>query len=389
MEFLNQELDRLRANDLFRQLHRLNGPQTARTIIDGKSMLLLASNSYLGLTTHPKLKAAAIEAIERFGTGSGGSRLTTGNYSVHEELEEKIAEFKETEAAIVFNTGYMANLGVITALVGSEDAVFSDEYNHASIIDGCRLARTQVRVYRHNDMEHLAWLLADHPQVRRKLVVVDGVFSMDGDIAPLDKIVDLGERYDAMVMVDDAHATGVLGKNGAGTTEHYALKGRVHIQMGTLSKALASEGGYIAGSKTLIDYLRNKSRSFIFSTALPPADMAVATAAIDIVVAQPEIRKQLWENVQYLRDGLANLGFQLMPGETPILPILIGDAGQTVRMAQKLVENGVFAPGIRPPTVPAGSSRIRVTVMATHTREDLDEAIEVFGRVGRELGVIR
>jgi 8-amino-7-oxononanoate synthase len=389
MEFLNQELDRLRANDLFRQLHRLNGPQTARTIIDGKSMLLLASNSYLGLTTHPKLKAAAIEAIERFGTGSGGSRLTTGNYSVHEELEEKIAEFKETEAAIVFNTGYMANLGVITALVGSEDAVFSDEYNHASIIDGCRLARTQVRVYRHNDMEHLAWLLADHPQVRRKLVVVDGVFSMDGDIAPLDKIVDLGERYDAMVMVDDAHATGVLGKNGAGTTEHYALKGRVHIQMGTLSKALASEGGYIAGSKTLIDYLRNKSRSFIFSTALPPADMAVATAAIDIVVAQPEIRKQLWENVQYLRDGLANLGFQLMPGATPILPILIGDAGQTVRMAQKLVENGVFAPGIRPPTVPAGSSRIRVTVMATHTREDLDEAIEVFGRVGRELGVIR
>jgi predicted pyridoxal phosphate-dependent acyltransferase len=388
MEFLNQELDSLRANDLFRQLRRLNGPQTARTIIDGKSMLLLASNSYLGLTTHPKLKAAAIEAIERFGTGSGGSRLTTGNYALHEELEAKIAEFKETEAAIVFNTGYMANLGVITALVGSEDVVFSDEYNHASIIDGCRLARTQVWVYRHNDMEHLAQLLADNSQARRKLVVVDGVFSMDGDIVTLDKIVDLGERYDAIVMVDDAHATGVLGKNGAGTTQHYGLKGRVHIQMGTLSKALASEGGYVAGSRTLIDYLRNKSRSFIFSTALPPADMAVATAAIDIVVAQPEIRKQLWENVQYLRDGLANLGFPLMPGETPILPILIGDAGQTVRMAEKLAENGVFAPGIRPPTVPAGSSRIRVTVMATHTRVDLDEAIAVFGKVGREIGVI-
>lgn len=388
MEFIKQELAQLREHNLFRQLRRIDGAQSARTMIDGKPVLLLASNSYLGLTTHPELKAAAIDAVARYGTGAGGSRLTTGNFSLHEELEATIADFKETEAALVFNTGYMANLGVISALVGPEDVVFSDQYNHASIIDGCRLAKTRTAVYKHNDMEHLSHLLHEHRSVRRKLIVTDGVFSMDGDIAPLDQIVEIAEQHAAMVMVDDAHATGVLGSMGGGTTQHFGLKGRVHIQMGTMSKALASEGGYVAGSYDLITYLRNKARSFIFSTALPPADMAAAKAAIDVIQKEPALRKRLWENGVYLREGLTALGFTLLPGETPILPIMIGDTGQTVRMAQQLLENGVFAPGIRPPTVSPGTSRIRVTVMATHSRSDLDEAIAVFAKVGRELGII-
>jgi glycine C-acetyltransferase/8-amino-7-oxononanoate synthase len=282
----------------------------------------------------------------------------------------------------------MANLGVISSLTGPEDVVFSDQNNHASIIDGCRLSRAKTAVYRHKDMEHLDYLLHEHHGARRKLVVTDGVFSMDGDIAPLDQIVEIAERHGAMVMVDDAHATGVLGLKGGGTTQHFGLKDRVQIQMGTLSKALASEGGYVAGSGEIIDYLRNKARSFIFSTALPPADMAAANAAIDVIREEPALRERLWENVAYLRKGLTLCGFSLPAGETPILPVMIGDAALTMHMAQQLLENGIFAPGIRPPTVPPGTSRIRVTVMATHSKEDLDEAIAVFKKAGRELGII-
>lgn len=388
MELIKQELAQLRANNLFRRLRRMDEAQSARTIIDGKPVLLLASNSYLGLTTHPKLKAAAIDAVERYGTGAGGSRLTTGNFALHEELEAAIADFKETEAALVFNTGYMANVGVISALMGPEDMVFSDQYNHASIIDGCRLARTRAAVYRHKDMAHLARLLQEHHGARRKLIVTDGVFSMDGDIAPLDQITDLAERHAALVMVDDAHATGVLGVRGGGTTQHFGLKGRVHIQMGTLSKALASEGGYVAGNGDVIDYLRNKARSFIFSTALPPADLAAAKAALELISGDPALLKRLWANVRYLYAGLTAAGFRLLSGETPILPLVTGDAVLTMRMAQRLLEEGLFAPGIRPPTVPPGTSRIRITVMATHSGPDLDEAIAIFGKVGRELGII-
>jgi len=387
MDFIRQELDDLRKSNLFRQLRTMDGPQAARTVIDGKPMLLLASNSYLGLNTHPSIVAAMIKAIERYGTGAGGSRLTTGNYLVHEELETTIARFKKTEAAIVFNTGYMANLGVIAALTAAEDIVFSDEFNHASIIDGCRLTKARVVIYRHNDMDDLERLVGEN-QARRKFIITDGVFSMDGDVAPLDRIVQLAERHGAIVMVDDAHATGVLGGTGAGTTQHFGLKNRVHIQMGTLSKALASAGGYVAGSQDLIDYLRNKARSYIFSTALPPSDIAAAQAAIQVVKDEPGLRKALWKNVRYLHLGLSNLGFKLMPVESPILPVIIGDAGLSITVAQKLAQNGVFAPAIRPPTVPLCSSRIRVTVMATHTQDDLDEAIDAFGKVGSELGIV-
>lgn len=388
MDFIKQELARLRDSNLYRRLRRMDMAQSARTVVDGTPVLLLSSNSYLGLTTHPKIKEAAIGAVRRYGTGAGGSRLTTGNYPPHAQLEEAIARFKETEAALVFNNGYMANVGTISALTGPGDVVFSDQYNHASIIDGCRLARAKVAVYRHRDMEHLVYLLREHSQARRKLIVTDGVFSMDGDIAPLSCIVDLARQYDAMVMVDDAHATGVLGVRGGGTAQHFGLTSSVHIQMGTLSKALASEGGYIAGSRDLIDYLRNKARSFIFSTALPPASVAAAQAALRIVAEEPCLRQQLRQNAAFLRRGLSILGFSLLPGETPILPLLIGDAEKTMVMAQRLLEEGVFAPGIRPPTVPDGTARIRVTVMATHTGDDLEEAIAAFGKVGRELGII-
>lgn len=388
MDFIKQELAQLRAANLFRELWRIDGAQTARTVIDGQAVLLLASNSYLGLTTHPAVRAAAVAAVERYGTGAGGSRLTTGNFALHEELEAAIAGFKGTEAALVFNTGYMANMGVISALMGPETVVFSDQFNHASIIDGCRLARTPTAVYRHNDMEHLALLLREHCHVRRKLIVTDGVFSMDGDIAPLDQIVELSERYAALVMVDDAHATGVLGAQGGGTAQHFGLKDRVHIQLGTMSKALASEGGYVAASHDMIDYLRNKARSFIFSTALPPADMAAAQAAIAVIEREPALLRQLRENAVYLRAGLTAAGFSILAGQTPILPVMVRDAALTVQMTQQLLKNGVFAPGIRPPSVPSGSCRIRVTVMATHSRADLDEAIAVFAKVGRELGIV-
>lgn len=389
MNFIKEELARLREDNLFRRMRRIDGGQSAWTVMDGKRVLLLASNSYLGLTTHPALKAAAVAAVERYGTGTGGSRLTTGNFLLHEELERTIAGFKETEAALVFNTGYMANLGVISALTGPEDAVFSDQFNHASIIDGCRLSKAKVKVYKHKDLDHLRQLLRAAQQgVRRKLIVTDGVFSMDGDIAPLDRIVELAEAHDALVMVDDAHATGVLGAKGGGTVQHFGLKGRVHIQMGTLSKALASEGGYVAGSQDLIDYLRNKARSFIFSTSLPPADMAAAQAAIGVILEEPARRRQLWDNVRYLHTGLSALGFTLPPEETPILPLLLGDAGLAMHLAEHLLAQGVFAPGIRPPTVPPGTSRIRITVMATHTRADLDKALAAFENAGRALGII-
>lgn len=388
MDFIKQELAQLRENNLFRRLRRIDGAQSARTIIDGKPVLLLASNSYLGLATHPRLKAAAVAAIEQYGAGTGGSRLTTGNFSLHEELEAALAHFKETEAVIAFNTGYMANLGTMSALAGPQDVILSDEFNHASIIDGCRLSKAKTLVYRHKDMDHLRQLLRELRGARRKLIVTDGVFSMDGDVAPLDKIVEIAGEHKALVMVDDAHATGVLGARGGGTVQHFGLKGRVHIQMGTLSKAVASVGGYVAGSRDLIDYLRNKARSFIFATSLPPSDAAAAKAALEVILAEPALREQLWANVRYLRTELTNSGFTLLPGETPILPLMIGDAGLTVRMAEHLLAKGVFAPGIRPPTVPTGTSRIRITVMATHTRADLDEAIAAFQSAGQALGII-
>ncbi|MBF7082988.1 8-amino-7-oxononanoate synthase [Desulfallas sp. Bu1-1] len=388
MNFLLDELATLKSGNLYRTLKQIDGSQAARTIVDGRDCILLSSNNYLGLTEHPEIKAAMKEAIERWGAGSGGSRLINGNLGPHVELEREIARFKGTEAAIVFNTGYMANVGVITALTGKEDVIISDELNHASIIDGCRLSRAEVKIYRHKDMNHLQEILQQTRKYRRRLIITDGVFSMDGDIAPLPEISALADKYEAIVMVDDAHATGVLGNRGTGTAEYFGLEGKIPIQMGTLSKALGSCGAYVAGQFELIDFLRNKARSFIFSTALPPAVIAASIAAIKVVRNHPEIRKKLWENACYLRAGLEKQGYRILAGESPIIPVFIGDETKTMQLTNCILEKGVYVSGIRPPTVPPGTSRIRVTVMAIHSREDLDEALDAFKQAGKETGVI-
>jgi len=333
MNFVVEEMKELFRKGSYRQMRRLDGPQASRTVIGGKECILLSSNNYLGLTEHPEVKEAAKLAVERWGTGSGGSRLITGNYALHEEMEKEIARFKRAEGAITFGSGYMANFGVIQALVGRGDVVLSDELNHSSIVDGCRLSRAEVKVYRHRDMEHLEKILRQAKGYRRRLIVTDGVFSMDGDLAPLPDIVALSGQYDAFVMVDDAHGTGVLGRRGAGTVEHFGLEGKVQVQMGTLSKALGSAGAYVAGTRELIEYLRNKTRSFIYSTAPPPAAVGAALAALRLVERQPEIRARLWENARYLRLGLKRMGYKVPSEDSPIIPVLIGDAAKTMHLA--------------------------------------------------------
>lgn len=375
----------IRAKGRYRSLKTIEGEQGPRVSMAGREVVLLCSNNYLGLANHPRLRQAAKAAVDRYGTSSAASRLVSGTMSLHQELEDTLAKFKGTEGALVFNCGYMANVGTISSLVGPGDVVFSDELNHASIIDGCRLSRAKVAVYPHNDMNALEDLLKKE-KGNRRLIVVDGVFSMDGDIAPLPEIAGLAEDYGALLMVDEAHATGVLGERGAGTVEHFGLTERVPIQMGTLGKALGGFGAYVAGSGILREYLINRARSFIFTTALPPADMAVAMEAIKIVQEEPERRRRLHENVAYFVDGLESLGFDVTNNHTAVIPVIIGPEDKTMEMSQKLLEKGVFVAGIRPPTVPPGTSRLRVTLMATHTREDLDLALKAFEEAGRELG---
>jgi 8-amino-7-oxononanoate synthase len=388
VERIIKSLETIREKGLYRELRYLEAAQGPYSVIDGKKVLLLSSNSYLGLCIDERLKHSAIKAIEKYGVGSGGSRLTTGSYDLHRELELKIAQFKGTEASLVFNTGYMANLGTITALADRDWVIFSDSLNHASIIDGCRLSGAKTVVYRHTDMDDLHAKVKEH-QGRQGLIVTDGIFSMEGDIAPLPEIVSIAKRYKLLVMVDDAHATGVLGTDGAGTPEHFGLKGGIDIQMGTLSKALAGEGGYVAGRQCLIDYLRNKARSFIFSTALAPHTIAVSLKAIDIVMNEPEPRRALIANSLWFQDGLKSAGFRILEGITPIIPIIIGEAGAAVRFSSYLLDQGIYIPAIRQPSVPAGTSRLRATLMATHTREDLEGALQKIIQAGRELGLTK
>lgn len=388
--FLEKELELLKESHLYRQLpgplEVFTGP---RANINGQEVLLFSSNNYLGMSHHPRVKAAAKEAVERWGTGSGGSRLTTGNFVLHRQLEERIALFKGTEDAIVFSSGYLANLGVISALMGRGDLVLSDELNHASIIDGCRLSRATVKVFRHRDVAHLRdILLAERNSYRRCLIVTDGVFSMDGDIAPLPYLLQLAEEFQALLMVDDAHATGVLGKRGAGTVEHFGLEGKDIIQMGTLSKALGSEGGYVTGNAILVDYLRNRARSFIFSTALSPPVVAAAIAALDVLEEEPHLLDQLHANVCQLYRGLKEMGFEVLPTESAIIPLMVGEANRALALSEALAEKGVFVPAIRPPTVPEGTSRLRITVMATHKPEDIQRALEAFLWAGKNLRLI-
>lgn len=382
-----QTLNDLKARHLYRDVTEYTPLDGGHVLWQGRRCLLMASNNYLNLTHHQEVQQAAVEAVQRYGTGSGGSRLTTGTHPLFGALENEIAAFKGTEAALVFNTGYMANVGTVSALVGPGDTVFSDALNHASIIDGCRLSRANVVVYRHADVDDLAAKLAAVTTGRR-LVVTDGVFSMDGDIAPLAEIVALAKRYDALVMVDDAHATGVLGQHGTGTAEHAGVKGLVDVQVGTLSKALAAEGGFVAGSRDLIAFLRNRARSFIFSTALAPATVGAALAAVRVLRRNPALPAQLRDKAAYFRAGLTAAGFRVPPGITPIVPVLVGDAALTMEFARRLEEAGVIVSGIRPPSVPPGTSRLRLTVTAAHTRQDLDEALAAMAAAGRELGLV-
>jgi predicted pyridoxal phosphate-dependent acyltransferase len=380
-----EELKELKQKDLLRAMRRIDSAQGPRVKIDGREIILLSSNNYLGLADHPKVKEAAIKAIEKYGFGSGASRLISGNMSLHEELEERLARFKGVEATLIFNSGYTANTGVIPAIVSNGDFIYSDELNHASIIDGSRLSRAEIRVYPHKDMNVLEDLLKKEKGKGRKLIITDTVFSMDGDIAPLKEIYELSRMYDAILMVDEAHATGVLGKKGRGAIEHFGLENNDIIQMGTLSKALGTFGAYIAGSKELINYLTNKARSFIYTTSLPPTVASASIEAINIIDEDGSLIKRLWDNRKMFLEGLHSLGLNTLGSETPIIPVFIGDAPKALKIAQLLFEQGVYAPAIRPPTVSEGSSRIRTTVMATHMKEDIEKALMVFERVINEL----
>ena len=378
-DFVDEELACRGEAGLLRRLRRVDSAQDTWLTIDGRRVLLMCSNNYLGLANHPALAAAAVQAAAEWGVGSGASRLISGSMRLHHQLEDELSALKGSEAALLFSSGYQANLGAITTLVRNGDAVFSDELNHASIIDGCRLSHAKVVVYPHRDMAVLEERLR-HTRARRRLIVTDSIFSMDGDAAPLAQICDLAERYEAMVMVDEAHATGVLGAHGGGLVEALGLQPRVTVQMGTLGKGLGSFGAFVTARRAVIDLLINTARSFIYTTALPPPVVAATLAALEIVRREPERRTRLHANAVTLQNGLRRLGLHVGSEASHIIPILIGDAEETMRLSEALLADGVFVQGIRPPTVAAGTSRLRATVMSTHSDEDLQVALVSFER---------
>ena len=389
MLHFDEELKTLDKAGLYRSMVSLSSQSGPRATIDGRSVLLLASNDYLGLAAHPRMKARAQEAAAQWGTGAGASRLISGNTILLDELEDCLARFKDTEAALVFNTGYMANVGLLQALAGPDDVIFSDELNHASIIDGCRLSRARVEVYPHRDTEALAALLKKCGHARRRIIVTDGIFSMDGDLAPLPELAALARGCDATLIVDDAHGTAALGPTGRGALEHFGLAGSPDIiVMATLGKALGGFGAFVAGSRDLREYLINRARSFIFTTALPPSVVASAMEALQIVEDEPERRRRLLENAAFMHEGLKALGFNTLDSRTHIMPVLIGAPDKAVAMARRLFEEGIFIQAIRPPTVPQGASRLRITVMATHEGQDLEWALAMIGKTGKKLGII-
>ncbi|HXR31844.1 MAG TPA: 8-amino-7-oxononanoate synthase [Solirubrobacterales bacterium] len=381
-----ERLEELRDRGLHRRLRLVEGPQGPRVLLDGRQVLLLCSNDYLGLAGHARVREAAAEAATRWGAGAGASRLISGNMEPHRRLEQRLAAFKGYEAALLFGSGYLANLGTISVLAGRGEVVFSDELNHASIIDGCRLSRAETFVYRHGDVEHLEWGLREVGG-RGSLIVSDGVFSMDGDVAPLEGLVKLARQHGCRVMVDEAHATGALGPGGRGSVAAAGLSGEVDLVMGTLGKALGSYGAYVCAGEELREYLVNAARSFVFSTALPPPVLAASLAALELLEAGPQLVGQLGENAAVLRDALAAEGIPAGGSQTQIVPLEVGDAELTMALCERLLERGIFAQGIRPPTVPEGSSRLRFTVMATHGAEQLQDAAKLIGNAARELGI--
>ncbi|HET8999922.1 MAG TPA: glycine C-acetyltransferase [bacterium] len=389
LAFLDDEIAGLRDRGVFRWPRELQGEQAPVCTYDGRRVVNLCSNNYLGLASHPRLKDAARLAIDEYGVGSGAVRTIAGNMTIHEVLEERLARFKRTEAALLYQSGFAANAGTVAAILGREDVVVSDELNHASIIDGCRLSGAERKIFPHKDLGAARRCLEDSRDARRVLVITDGVFSMDGDIAPLGDLAALAREFGAIMMVDDAHASGVLGAGGRGSVEHFGLHGMVDIQVGTLSKAWACLGGYVAGSRSLIEYLMNRARPLLFSTSHPPSVAATAIAALDLIEQEPGLIERLWENTRFLRAGLQRLGYDTGMSETPITPVMIGDEALAIQFSDRLFEEGVFALGIAFPTVPRGKARVRTIVTAGHTREDLSQALEVFRRVGRESGLIR
>jgi 8-amino-7-oxononanoate synthase len=383
---LRHRLEDLESQGLRRRLRIVDGPQGPSVELDGRALLLLCSNNYLGLADHPRLRLAAAEAAFALGTGAGASRLISGSMSIHAELEARLAEFEGTEAALLFGSGYLANTGTIATLA-RDGVVLSDELNHASIIDGCRLARAETFVYRHCDLEHLEWGLRQ-AQGRASLIVTDGVFSMDGDVAPLAELSTLARRHDCRLMVDEAHATGCIGPEGRGSVAAAGLSGQVDVVMGTLGKALGSYGAYICGSRELVDYLVNSARPFIFSTALPPPVVAAGSAALELLVERPKRVERLAANATALREGLQEQGLATGTSQTQIVPVMIGEAGDAIALTERLLELGVFAQAVRPPTVPPGTCRLRLCAMATHRVGDLRKAARLIGKAARELGLV-
>ncbi|WP_068620152.1 glycine C-acetyltransferase [Paenibacillus tuaregi] len=387
-DYLSPELEQLKKEGRYRPLTVWDSGSGPWMMLNGRKILQMSSNNYLGLTNHPELKKAAIEAIETYGAGSGSVRTITGTLRIHDELEQELAAFKGTEATLVFQSGFTTNQGILGSILGPDDVVISDELNHASIIDGIRLTKAHRKVYAHKDLDQLEQCLKESGNFRSRVVVTDGVFSMDGDIAPLPQIVELAERYDAIVYVDDAHASGVLGRHGKGSTDHFNLHGRVHIQVGTLSKAIGAVGGYMAGSQLLKDYLIHKARSFLFSTSQPPAVAAMGLAAIRVLKSSPELTERLWSNTDYFRTRLNTLGFDTGMSETPIIPIIVGNPAAAMQFSDALLEEGLFAQGIVYPTVAMDKGRVRLIITASHTEDDLNFALDRLERAGKRLGLI-
>lgn len=388
LAFLDDELRGLHEAGLYNQIRAISSPQGAWLIVDGQRALNFCSNNYLGLANHPRLKEAARQAVEQYGVGPAAVRSIAGTLDLHVRLEERLAEFKGVEATIAFQSGFNANLATIPALVGKEDVVFSDELNHASIIDGCRLSGARIVRYPHNDPDGLERAIGETTDYRRAMVITDGVFSMDGDIAPLPAIVEVAERHNLPLMVDDAHGEGVLGRGGRGIVDHFGLHGRVDIEIGTLSKAFGVVGGYVAGRAKIVEWLRQRGRPFLFSSALTVADTAACLAAVDILEASTELVDRLWDNARYFKAEMQRLGFDTGKSETPITPVMLGEAPLAQQFSHRLFEEGVFAMAIGFPTVPRGKARIRVMISAAHSRADLEFGLGVFQKVGKELGVI-
>jgi len=389
------ELNRLKEKGLYRTLKKVTSPVDTTVTINGREVILFSSNNYLGLANHPALKKAAISVLQNYGSGAGASRLISGNLEIHEELEQRIAAFKKCSAAIIFSTGYMANIGAITSLAGKNALILSDQLNHASIIDGCRLSTAETKIYPHKDLAALEKILRqalshhDKGGYNNIFLITDGIFSMDGDITPLPDLLKIADRYNAFVILDDAHATGVIGKDGGGTAEYFDLADNERlIQIGTFSKALGSLGGYVAGHELIIEFLRNRARSFIYSTALPPSVSASSIAALDILENDKSLLQSLQDNINRFKKGITGIGYGSVEIETPIIPIIIGDADRTMKFADTLLKKGIYAPGIRPPTVPENQSRIRVSLMSSHTEDQIDTALSVFEEEGKRLGII-